>query len=180
MANDYLPFADIVKELRQLCDRRASGTLFISTEANRSAQVMIDRGEIIFVYFYNKRGEDALKLMASVEAGRFRFQEGVLSTRRMALPTTDVILDMLANYDRPADVSAKKAKVQVEKLTEEQKAVLKDCLTEYIGPMAAIICDDHFGHVAGLQAAVEALAQEIPSPEQAEGFKKKVTDRLGQ
>lgn len=178
MTNEYLPFAEIVKELRTLCGRRVSGTLFISTEANRSAQIMIDRGEIVFVYFYNKRGEEALELMSSVEAGRFRFQEGVLTTRRMALPPTEAILDMLGNSNRPGHVSSQGGTAAAAKLSEDQKTVLRDFLTEYIGPMAAIICDDHFGHVTSLQAAVEALAQEIPSPEQAADFKKKVSDRL--
>ena len=64
-------------------------------------------------------------------------------------------------------------------LTAEQKGILETCLADCIGPMAAIVCEDHFGSVRDLKAAIEALAGEIPSPGQVKKFKDMVAERLG-
>jgi hypothetical protein len=45
--------------------------------------------------------------------------------------------------------------------------------------MAAIICEDHFDSAGNFQAAVDALAAEIPSPVQARKFREMVAKRVG-
>lgn len=177
MIQEYIPFSEIVAEIKKLCARRVSGTLFVSTKANRSAQLILDKGEIVFIYFFNKRGEEALELMSTIRAGRYRFQEGAVS-RRDPLPSTDYILESLGGGKKiAAQVSEKRATDSV--LSQEQKNFLETCLAEYIGPMAGIICEDHLDIVADLQAAIDALATEIPSSEQAEKFRVKVLAKLG-
>ncbi|EKD38166.1 MAG: hypothetical protein ACD_75C00842G0001, partial [uncultured bacterium] len=76
MTQDYIPFADIVVEIARLCKQRSTGTLFIATKANKSVQLVLDKGEIVFIFFSSKRGEEALALMSTIRAGRYRFQEG--------------------------------------------------------------------------------------------------------
>lgn len=177
MTQDYLPFPEIITALRKLSKERVTGTMFIATKANRSAQLIFDRGEIVFVYFFNKRGEEALELMSTITAGRYRFQEGRVS-RRMPLPTTDLILDMLAGQDSGDNTPVQQGPSEVG-LTEEQKGVLESCLAGFIGPMAGIICEDHLGVISSLEEAVEALVTEIPSAAQAQKFRAMVNQKLG-
>jgi len=177
MSQEYIPFSEIVSAIEKLCAQKVSGTLFVSTKANRSAQLMLERGEIVFVYFFNKRGEEALELMSTIRAGRYRFQPGAVS-RRMALPSTDVILANLSGDQQSAD-QVKGKRPTGPGLSQEQKTVLETALAGFIGPMAGIICEDHFDRVADLQAAIDALVAEIPSPDQAEKFKVLVREKLG-
>ena len=180
MTQEYIPFPEIVAELRKLCIQAVTGTLFVATKANRSAQLILDKGEIVFVYFFNKRGKEALELMSTIRAGRFRFQEGAVS-RRTPLPPTDTILQSLIDGHKISDQDIEDIEAPVSTglgLSQEQKTVLESCLAEFIGPMAGIICEDHLDVAANLQAAVDALDAEIPSSEQAKKFKAIVLGKL--
>jgi len=152
--------------------------VFITTMANRSAQVTIESGKIVFVYFFNKRGEEAIELMSTIQAGRYRFQEGAVS-RRAPLPSTEAILQSLLSGQKVAEKVGVKKTSTGPGLSEEQKNVLETCLAGIIGPMAGIICEDHLEAAADLQAAINALVEEIPSPDQAQQFKTMVLDKLG-
>ena len=177
MTQEYIPFPEIVAELRKLCIQAVTGTLFVATKANRSAQLMLDKGEIVFVYFFNKRGKEALELMSTIRAGRFRFQEGGVS-RRTPLPPTDAILQSLIDGYKIPDQDIQEPLSIGLGLSQEQKTVLEACLAEFIGPMAGIICEDHLDVAANLQDAVDALAAEIPSPDQAKKFKAIALEKL--
>ena len=177
MTQDYIPFQEIVSELKKLSDQRVTGTMFIATKANRSAQVILDKGEIVFIYFFNKRGEEALELMSTIQAGRYRFQEGGVS-RRSPLPSTDAILQSLLSGQKVVGQVIEKRSTGPG-LSQEQKTILETCLAGYIGPMAGIICEDHLDVVSDLQSAIEALAAEIPSVDQAEKFRAIVLEKLG-
>jgi hypothetical protein len=157
--------------------------MFIATMANSSAQIMLDEGEIVFLYFFNKRGEEALELMSTILAGRYRFQEGAV-TRRTPLPATDAILKSLLSGQKVAAGQKILNKLGERQpagpgLSQEQKNVLESCLAGFIGPMAGILCEDHLGHATNLKAAVEALVAEIPSAEQADQFRAMVMEKLG-
>lgn len=180
MTQDFISFPDIVSEIKNLCAEKVTGTLFIATKANRSAQIILDHGEIVFLYFFNKKGEEALELMSTIRAGRYRFQEGA-DPRRSPLPSTNAILQSLASGEKIADqfVEVSEKQRTGSGLSDEQKNVLESCLAGYIGPMASIICEDHLSIASDLQAAIDALAAEIPSPEQAAKFKVMVQEKLG-
>jgi len=180
MTQDYIPSSEIIVEIGRLCDQKASGTASIATRDNHIAQIMLDRGEIVFIFFAGKRGQEALDLMTGIGEGRYRFQEGGVVSRRMPLPPTKDILQALRSGAAQASSSADEARTpDGGGLTSEQKAVLETCLADCIGPMAAIICEDHFASVSSLQAAVDALAAEIPSPGQATKFREMVARGLG-
>jgi hypothetical protein len=183
MTQDYIPFADIVAEISRLCKQKSTGTLFVATKANKSAQLVLDKGEIVFIFFSSKRGEEALALMSTIRAGRYRFQEGGVIPRRMPLPPTQTILERLGREaEQPSSPEQRPAAAAPSAgggLSREQKDVLEACLAECIGPMAAIICEDHLHSGANFEAVVEALAAEIPSPGQAAKFRELVTAKLG-
>jgi hypothetical protein len=177
MTQDYIPFQEIVAEIRQLCGQGVTGTLYVATKENRSAQLILENGKIVFVYFFNKRGEEAVELMSTIRAGRYRFQEGAVS-RRDQLPSTENILQSLIGGKLVAE-QVRDLLPAGPGLSQEQKNVLETCLAGYIGPMAGIICEDHLDVVADLPAAIDALAAEIPSPEHAEKFRTKILATLG-
>ncbi len=179
MTQDFIPFSKIVVEIERLSKQKATGTLFIVTQDNRSAQMMLDNGEIVYLLFSSKRGQDALELMKTMNFGRFRFQEGGALSRRMPLPPTEMILKTLSNgsgivQERPPVVRS----TEGTGLSTEQKSILESCLADCIGPMASIICEDHCSSASNLQAAVDALAEEIAASGQAKRFREMVSERL--
>ncbi|MFH0783791.1 MAG: DUF4388 domain-containing protein [Pseudomonadota bacterium] len=182
MTQNYIPFSEIVSNIGSLCKNKSTGTLFIATGDNRSAQIMLDKGEIVYIFFSSKRGQEALSLMSTIQDARYRFQEGGVVSRRMQLPPTQAILQSLASGSGQASPSnhGRAEKVVLgDGLSDAQKNVLQTCLADCIGPMAAIICEDHFNSVGDLQAAIEALVSEIPSPVQVQKFRAMVSERLG-
>lgn len=190
----YIPFKDLVNELEQLCNAGKTGVFFIATKANRSAQLMMEDGKLVFIYFFNKRGRDGLKLMTQIKAGRFRFQDGPITAQPMDLPPTSEIIAFLrtaASGQEPEDIAAPAVAPATgttseaapspagEGLTAVQKDKLENLLAVYIGPMAAIICEDHLDTVQDISAAIEALASEVPSADQAASFKNEAKKQLG-
>jgi len=180
MAQDYIPSPEITLEIGRLSDRKASGTVFIATRDNHVAQIMLDRGEIVFVFFAGKRGQEALNLLTTIREGRYRFQEGGVVSRGMPLPPTRDILLALSSGPGQVPAHAEDAHAPEGKgLSTAQKTLLENCLADCIGPMAAIICEDHFDSASNFQAAVDALAAEIPSPGQARKFREMVAKGTG-
>ncbi len=187
MTQELVQFSKIVDEIQRLCDRKTTGSLFITTSSNRSAQMMFDSGRIVYIYCSNKRGSDAVQMMSSIDSGKFRFQEGPVPAQSENLPPTSEILKTLIGFAQgakadsaPADStdSGKPSVAPVESLTAKQKSVLEDCLAEYIGPMASIICEDHFETAHSVESAMQALQAEIPSVDQAKQFRQQVLARL--
>jgi hypothetical protein len=180
MAQDYIPSSEITLEIGWLSDQKASGTVFIATRDNHIAQIMLDRGEIVFIFFAGKRGQEALNLLAKIREGRYRFQEGGVVSRGMPLPPTRDILLALSSGPGPVPSHAGGAHApEGSGLSAAQKTLLESCLADCIGPMAAIICEDHFNSARSFQAAVDALAAEIPAPGQARKFREMVAKGLG-
>lgn len=193
MTQDNLPFSEILKQLDLLCKQKATGTLSLTTSANRSAQVAIENGEVVFLFYSGKMGEAALAAMATIDSGRFRFQENTLPSRRMTLPATATLLARLrsgaaapsgsaaAGGSGSAVTAAASTAVPprgASGLTAEQKQILERCLAEHIGPMAAIICEDQLQGASNVEEALDVLAAEVPTPAAAEQFRKMVLARL--
>ena len=63
--------------------------------------------------------------------------------------------------------------------SDAQRGIIETSLAEYIGPVAPIICDDILKSVLNLDSALNKLAEEIPSEEEARQFLKEVQAQLG-
>ncbi|WP_028582697.1 hypothetical protein [Desulfogranum japonicum] len=169
---------EIAEDLAKRCRERQTGVAYIVSENNRSGQIMLDQGTIVYVYYSNKRGEEAIDLLAVMDSCRYRFQEGSLSVTPMKLPATGDILRLLVGKSIPeTDVKdaqhpdQERAKGAGQPLTDEQIAILEKALATCIGPMATIICEDCLDPALDFDANVQALAAEIPSADQVEKFK---------
>lgn len=172
---------EILTELHALHIQKATGILYITTDTNKSAQVILDNGEIVFAYYASKVGEEAVELLASTIAGRYRFQSGTFSGR-CPLPPTKTILQFLG-VDCDAVPQPKVAddvpQQQGLVLGESERSALSGALATYVGPLADIICQDHLEVATSLEEAINLLASEIPSAEHAEEFKNTVHKQLG-
>lgn len=174
-----LYFAQFVKgELHKLCQEKRTGTLFIASVDNRLVQFGLDQGQIVFVSCQNKRGPEALLLLQeqNFKVSVTRFVEGQSPVNRLELPPTDQILQQLeggvGRLPAMGDPASRRT------LSDKAKTVLEQELVEFIGPMAAIICEETWNSVGELEAALEVLSRELPDPGQVARFRQNVLNRL--
>jgi hypothetical protein len=174
-----LYFAQFVKdELHKLCQEKRTGTLFIASVDNRLVQFGLDQGQIVFVSWQNKRGPEALLLLQeqNFKVSVTRFVEGQSPVNRLELPPTDQILQQLEGGVGRLPATGDPASRRT--LSDKAKTVLEQELVEFIGPMAAIICEETWNSVGELEAALEVLSRELPDPGQVVRFRQNVLKRL--
>ena len=62
-------------------------------------------------------------------------------------------------------------------LSNEEKQLIREVLTECIGPMALILCEDYLDAMKTVEEAIEVIVNEIPA-QQAARFREGVLQRL--
>ena len=172
----YVSFAEIVRQIKSLSKKRETGTLFITTKANRSAQIMLEDGRVVYLSCCNKRGRDALTRLKEIQGGRFRFQPGRPMARPMELPPTSELIEELrraAGLSTPSSDGRRRGGGQntVLRISAAQRSELEAALTSYIGPVASIICEEALDTAPDLATAVDVMAAEIPVEENAVRFR---------
>ena len=185
---ELIPFLRVVDYLRQLCAQGRSGTVFLVSDDNRMAQVRLDKGQIASMLCRNRRGIEALGILRSMANARLRFDETFLVKDEHDNLSTQAIFDALGGGSGGAEAApsaatpprpAAPASTPALALTPAVKATIQRVMTEYIGPMAEIICDDHFDAAGNLPALVQLLADEISAPAQAAKFRADIARELG-
>ncbi|MDG4553880.1 MAG: hypothetical protein P9E24_06490 [Candidatus Competibacter sp.] len=166
------------EELRTLCREKRTGTLFIAFANNWLAQIGLSNGEIVALTFQSKHGQEALGLLRGldVQISISRFAEGQPPIQRAALPPTDLILEQL----KVAPGSSGKAAEPVSgrALTDQTKSMLEQELMEFIGPMAAILCEEAWESATDLETALTILSRELPDAKQVTRFRQNILKRL--
>jgi hypothetical protein len=185
---EFLPFSEIVKELQKYSQQGKTGTFYITSDTNRSAQIMFVNGEITFIYCYNRLGLKGLEQLKTIRAGRFRFQDGSAFSKKTPLPETVELLRALLPEGREGSTVSsartdKKAggeifgKIINKPLMEQMyKATI-----EVVGPAADILIEDAMG-ILNLDPArisetqfkdlITEISKEIPGNKQKVTFEK--------
>jgi hypothetical protein len=198
-----VPYAELLSELSRLCAARRTGTMFIATTDNQSARIGLQQGDIISLVFRTQRGLEAIDRIRKITAGRFTFSDTVVDRVASAdLPTTSDLLSLLAGNGAPPVVSATPAPpapppdaaprpgapAQAQAAASPElvrvQAVIEAELTEFVGPIAPLLCRGHISKAAAagspldLPALVEAVAREIGDRAKEDRFKQQALARL--
>lgn len=186
-------YKEIVWKLRHICDGGETGTLSLATRENHYASISIKDGQIIGIAYRQSKGAAALENIRKVRAGRFTFAPGVLRHSEVdaSLPPSKALFEFLGiGETKPAAAvriteSAPKSEPSDNTNGAARQAIELEA-TEYLGPMAAIICEEHFARVGNLnnkenlQSVLEGIAGELGDDAKGEDFKKRVITRLKQ
>lgn len=184
-SGEALPFASLMQALRALTEQSATGTLMIATDDNHSARFVLDRGGIVAVAFGRLRGMEAVAAMRGIRAGRHRFARGVQvgASESQSLPPTPELVATLLGDGGPAQPSAEPGDT-LATAPDRIRAVVVEEVAELLGPIATLICDEHFasrGVPTGrraLEGLLEALAAELPDPTRARALRERVLARI--
>lgn len=174
---ELIPFRRIVEMVRDFCSQRRTGTVFIVSDDNRMAQVHLESGNIVALLCRGRHGQEAVAGMRTMQAGRVRFDDSYLTASDAERFDTRALLELLGAgaagsaraADKPAPPTAP-APTASHAVTATQAAALEQCLVQFIGPMAEILCADHLAQAANLPALIAVLADEIPDKNQAARF----------
>jgi hypothetical protein len=175
---DLIPLASIVAQIRVLCNARSSGIMFLVSEENRMAQVHLSAGEVVGVICRSKRGLAAIKLMRDIHSAHMRFDNTNIATLDSDGLLTEVFFDYLSATHQE-DAAPSEAHESGSPLTPDIKVILQKLLAKFIGPMAEIVCLDHFEGATNALRVIDAIANEISNQEDANKFRSDATRAIG-
>lgn len=180
---------ELINEIINLCRQHASGTVFIATAENKQARIVLIEGEIVCASMHRLDGIEVIRMLASLPSGIFGFNPDLqLVTRKQSLPDTESLIQILqsggaqsnqvqvANSDTEAALLPARSKI-MEVLVQES--------TEFLGPMATVICQDYLQKLtesinpSNIQQVIRQLEQDINDTDKAQKFRAAVMMRLG-
>ncbi len=192
-----LSLRQVAKQLRIALDKGLTGVFFIATEDNRSAYVVLEAGTIRNIAFNGSKGVEALKKLRAIHRVRCRFSRQTAVNfieSDSALQDSERILSFLARVattkpasekkEEPLVVATARQEEPVNTLDMEQilKVVIEEAV-EYLGPMAATVCEEHFAALVPtdleeMAEVLEGIGREFNDAALAWEFVMKVADRV--
>jgi len=190
-----MPYGQLLSELGALCSAKRTGTMFIATSDNQSARIGLRQGQIVSLVFRTQRGPEAIDHIRKIAAGRFSFSDAVVDRDSSAdLPDTPDLLAWLSGPPPPDAPSAASASAPSTATTTTQplanqqlakaQAAIEAELTEFVGPIAPLLCREHVARAAAagppwdFPALVAAVAREIGDRAKEDRFKQQALARL--
>jgi hypothetical protein len=194
-----MPYRQLMTELRALCAAERTGTMFVATTDNHSARIGLRKGGIVSLVFRTQRGFEAVEHIRKITGGRFSFSDAVVDKEPHAdLPQTSELLALLLGDESPLPPVASAPPVAVaprtsapaaaqpvnDPLLARAQAVIESELTEFVGPIAPLLCREHLARAAAAGPPwdwgelVEAVAHEIDDPAKEGRFKQQALSRL--
>jgi hypothetical protein len=196
---EFTPFPSLLEQIAKLCGQRQTGTVMLVSDDNRMGQIHLRAGEIVFVMCRGRRGRDALGNMRTMQAARLSFIAGAVDAAEAIEWASKTVLDYLNGLlpdlpgqgdagtapqpgSAPATASApppiQRQPAAAVDVTPATKALFEKVMLTYIGPMAQIVCADHFATNTGVRALTLALANEIPGAAQQARFRAEIAQLL--
>jgi hypothetical protein len=147
--------------------------------------LVLNKGEIVhLVYDTNHRSYDAIPLLKKIQAGRLQFARGIFEAAdEISLPPTKELLYVLKGKGGEKDLVTYSPK-QVAAPFDEVILQIKRALSNHIGPIAALICDEYIEKAGGISnfnainALIDDVAKEIGKPDAERLFKIQLKDKI--
>ena len=173
-----LTYGQLIGELRRLCVQHQTGRLFITTSDNHSVSFGLQNGVIVALSFRNQTGLEALAAIQRVHKGSASFSSGLPPKSQPGLPPTSELLSLLQKAAADSADAAEAGPRLVNETVARSRAVIEAELTEYLGPMARIVVEEHVAAAHDLTDFIDSLAGELNDPAKSATFKARVRDRL--
>jgi hypothetical protein len=176
---EELSYAQLIGMIRDLVEKKRAATLYIRTDQDRMVMVSTQGGKIITLSSGPKHGVKAVPLLRETHSAAVRIESTPVSYHSDEVPETDVLLAMLES-DTQQTPTASTTPPGVPTVSSAEtariRAILSSLLTEYLGPMAPMCCDDVLEAVGSpldanrLSEAVKQMAAEAGGPDEARAF----------
>ncbi len=133
---------DVTTELKKLCNKKATGYLFIVSDENQQASFGLIDGRIVSIRFRGTYGIEVISKISAMQNGRFRFDPDSLLFRKTKLPSNDEIIKQVlgSHFAQPQKANDKPNNRELFN-TPEKKAAVEDVLIDILGPIGGLLSD---------------------------------------
>ena len=174
---ESVDYAVFYEQLSELVSRRETGTIYVKNDANHLAIIGIRGGKIISLACGPKRGRSAVELIRHTRSCSVRVDDGAVSFHEHELPSTAELLEQLSPlHDLGETASQQGPGSTLPDGVAGHAQFLCNLLTEFIGPVAPLVCEEKIVSAGALAApdqlaqVIHELAREIDDPEEARQF----------
>ncbi|MCS3810759.1 hypothetical protein [Xanthomonas sp. 4461] len=195
MSNEFRPLIEVLRELRALALKKASGFLFVVTEENHSCIVRLNAGQIEEVVFRMLRNDEAVQRLTMVGAAKARFQtDPGAGLGKPSLLSEDSRQWLMGGFEQdlggaPAPVRAPAAPAPVSAPApaaspapapsanggagapdERVRDALEKVALNYLGPIAGMLCDEAWEASSDIEQVLSQLGANLSTPQEAQKF----------
>ncbi|NHF65644.1 hypothetical protein [Xanthomonas hortorum] len=195
MSTEFRPLIEILRELKALALKKASGFLFIVTEENHSCIVRLNAGQIEEVVFRMLRNDEAVQRLTMVNAAKARFQtDPGAGMGKPSLLSDDSRQWLMGGFEQdlggapaaprapvaPAVVtaaatpiaapSAAHASVGGSAPDERVRDALEKVALNYLGPIAGMLCDEAWEASSDIEQVLNQLGANLSTPQETQKF----------
>jgi hypothetical protein len=174
---EAVDYAVFYEQLSELVSRRETGTIYVKNDANHLAIIGIRGGKIISLACGPKRGRSAVELIRHTRSCSVRVDDGAVSFHEHELPSTAELLEQLSPLQDLGETASQRGPgSSLPDGVAGHAQILCNLLTEFIGPVAPLVCEEKIVSADGLAApeqlaqVIHELALEIDDPEEARQF----------
>lgn len=172
-------YPEFVAKLSEGYQEQASCCVFFTTSNNAAGRVILENGQIIYLGYANKKGNNAIALMPEIQSLKYRVgQLRVQVPADTSLPSTELILRNLAPAGNADTATSNNVAPLTSGMTSEEKQAVEETLIDMIGPMADFFIEDHVEGANSLQEAINNIMAELNS-EEVDTFKAALNSKLG-
>ncbi|WP_285445773.1 hypothetical protein [Xanthomonas sp. fls2-241-TYG-148] len=197
MSTEFRPLIEVLRELKALALKKASGFLFVVTEENHSCIIRINAGQIEEVVFRMLRNDEAVQRLTMVGAAKARFQvDPGAGMGKPSLLSEDSRQWLMGGFEQdlggaPAPVRAPVAAAPVPAHAaasaaptasapasvgsgaapdEAVRQALEKVALNYLGPIAGMLCDEAWDASSDIEQVLSQLAANLATPQEAQKF----------
>lgn len=188
MADEHISFSnygELLRIISGLCANGQTGSLFIISETNCFARVVIAAGNIIYLEYRLKKGTEAVPVFLEIEHGTLDFKDGkVISHKASPLPSTPDLLAQLGGETLPTVGAPQPAAAAGKHSAANALKIIEDELIDVLGPMASLVWEEHLERAGGPAADIDfgqlisSVSTEIDDPDKAAQFRTHVREIL--
>lgn len=179
MSNEFRPLVQVLREVKSLANKRASGFAYIVTEDNHSCIVRLFQGQVQEVVYRMLRNEEAVQRLSMVAAAKVRFESsGIAALPQGRAPLSEGSVEWLLGgfehdlggqyqYAAPAPVpspvpspsppqsaaapvgSPPPAAAVEIVVNPRVRQALEQIALNYLGPIAGMLCQEAFEAAGG-------------------------------
>lgn len=186
MSNEFQPLIEVLREFKALMEQRVSGVVFIVTEELHSGIVRLYQGQVKEMTFRMLRNDEAVQGLSMVVTAKLRFQASDAPSYGNKVALSEKSLAWLLGgfeqqlggsaaaggaHTAPAGSSPSPA-IAAGSVTVDKRLrhVVEQVALSYLGPIAAMLCDEAFATLNNPQQVVAQLATFLNSPQEARRF----------
>jgi hypothetical protein len=185
--SDQISSAEVIQMIRDLVNRTQTATLYVRTDQNHVVIVATKGGEIITLSSGSAHGEKAIPVLREMQWATVRVDGNAIAYHSEAMPPTPTLLGLLSSDTQPASrVNGKRLdSAGLSNVDSERvKKILSELLSEYLGPIAPMFCEQVLESVGDsldpkrLRMAVEKMAAEAGGTEEVRDFTNRAWKQL--